>query len=284
MKIHKGQIKPFLFMLLGCIAYSLSLNLFLVPSNIVSGGITGLATVINVFTELNVGTLIIIFNIPILIAGLKTQGWKFILKCFITNFILGIIINICSMLPALSHNPILVAIYGGILQGVGVGLFYKYKYSSGGTELLARVLLPKVKILKPGEMIAILDGIIVISGSIVLQKPENALLSLITIYLSCKISDKIITGLNNSKMVYIITTKSSDLSKSLLENSPRGITAINAKGMYKNSEQTVLMTVISHTQFTKLKEIVQDVDPDAFLIVSNATDVLGQGFKSIKEI
>ncbi len=284
MHLEKIQIKSFLFMLTGCFFYALSLNLFFVPNKLVGGGITGLGTLINVLTGIGVGTLTILLNIPILIAALRTQGVKFVLKCFVTNLVLGIIINLLSFLPALTHSPILTAIYGGILQGIGIGLFYRYRYSSGGTELLARILLIKIKMLKPGQMIAVLDGIIVVTGSIVLNKPQNALLALIAIYIAAKISDKIITGFDNSKLVYIITKRPCEISSTLLSNSARGITEIKAKGMYKNSDQTILMTVIKYTEFTQLKEIVQNTDPDAFLIVSDTTEVLGQGFKSIDEI
>lgn len=283
MKPDKNQVKSFIFMTIGCFFYAMGVDLFIVPNSLVFGGITGLGTLLNIITGIGVGTFSILLNIPILIAALKTQGWRFVLKCFVTNFVLGIIINLFDFLPALTETPLLATIYGGILQGIGIGIFYRYKYSSGGTELLARILLIKMKWLKPGQMIALLDGIIVITGSFILKNPQNTLYALIAIYLTSKISDKIITGLDHSKLIYIITTKPESVSNTLFASSSRGITGITAKGMYKNSDQTILMTVIKHVQFPQLKEIVQKVDPNAFLIVGDATEVLGEGFKSIHE-
>lgn len=276
-------IERYLFMVLGGIFYGLAINLFLEPNQIVAGGATGIALIINAKTGLAVGMLSVCINLPILLLGLKTQGWRFILRCFITTMVVGFCTDGLSFLPALTLNPILGALYGGICQGFAIGFFIKYAVSSGGTELLARVIRPMFPGMSIPQVIALLDGAVVVSGAIILHNPENVLHALIVIFVSAQVSDMVITGFSKAKLCYIITEKPEPVSDILLKNSPRGITNLHATGMYARLPKGVLMTCVKAKQLHQLKLLVSEVDPDAFVIVSETTEVLGKGFKQIDE-
>ena len=278
----KTEVQRYFFMLVACVTYALAMNLFVVPNQIVSGGITGAATLVNIISGISIGIVTVSLNIPILLMGLKTQGLAFIIRCFITNATLGAMIDLLSFLPAMTTNPLIAAIYGGVLQGVAIGLFYRYSMSSGGTELLGRVICKYVPGISPAKMISLLDAIIVVTGALALKNPENVLMALIMIFLNAKVSDMIITGTDFAKMCYIITDKPEEVSAALLKNA-RGITNLTGVGMYTKTQHHVLMTVIKKSQFIGFKKTVRTVDPHAFVIVSEAAEVLGNGFKSITE-
>lgn len=276
----KREVIRYFFMVVACACYAVGLDMFLIPHNIIGGGIAGAATLINILSGISVGVLSIALNTPILLMGLKTQGAKFILRCFITTTILGIFTDAFAFLPSITDNPLLAAMYGGVAQGIGIGIFVKYSVSSGGTELLGRIIHHKVSAIGIPTLIAILDGMVVIAGAIVLRNPENVLYALILIFISTRISDTIITGLNRAKLCYIITDHPDEVSKRLLHNSPRGVTNIAGTGMYTHAPRGVLLTCVKSHQLEQTKRLVSEVDKDAFVIVSETTEVRGKGFET----
>ena len=278
----KDEVQRYGFMMLACFSYAMAMRLFVVPNQIVSGGVTGAATLGNILTGLPIGMLTVGLNLPILLMGLKTQGLLFIIRCFITNGMLGLFMDLLAFVPAMTTNTFIAAIYGGVLQGIGIGLFYRYSMSSGGTELLGRIILHYFPIMSPGKMVSLLDAIVVVAGSLALHNPENVLLALIMIFINSKICDMIITGTDYAKMCYIITNSPEEVSKALISKG-WGVTNMAGTGMYTKSQHNVLMTVIHKQYFTAFKKSVRDTDPAAFVIVSETTEVLGKGFKSIAE-
>ena len=280
-KQRKKALLRYLGAVVACFCYAMSLNLFIVPNGIVGGGMSGLATLINILTGVGVGLLTMLFNLPVLLMGLKSKGLAFILRCFVTNALLSVMVDAFSFLPSLTDNPLLASIYGGLLQGISIGMFFRCSVSSGGTELLARILQPHFPGLSLGSMLGILDGIIVLTGSFVLRNPQNVLHALIVIFISSQVSDKIITGLNRAKMCYIITEKADEVGEALIKNSPRGVTNLSGVGMFSKAKKNVLMTVVKRHQLMQLKKLVSGVDPCAFVIVSDTTEVLGNGFTGL---
>ena len=192
--------------------------------------------------------------------------------------VLGAFNELFTIIPNLTDNRILAAVYGGILQGLGIGIFIKFKVSSGGTELLAREINHWFKFLSIPVWLAILDAIIVISGAFAMRDPENIFYALILIFVSAKTSDLFIMGLNKSKQCYIITDYGKEISDSLIRHSPRGVTLIEGKGMYTENEKQVLLTCIRPQQVDQLKASVRQIDPHAFIIVTDANEVIGKGF------
>lgn len=280
------SIKEFSFMILACICYALSTVLFLAPNSIVAGGMTGLSVLINIIIDdlIPIGTIFILANIPVLILGIRYCGIKFVLKCLITVTSLGLITDLLGLfLYKFTDDYILASLYGGICQGIGIGLFIKYKFSSGGTELLGRVISKWTKISNIPIFVGLLDGIIVILGSIFTQNPNNMLYALIVIFVSTKVSEVVLMGLERSKVCIIVSDKGDEISKVLLENSPRGVTMLNGIGMYTKKEHEILLSCVKNRQLTQLKEIVKSIDPSAFIMINDAVEVRGKGFKDISE-
>ena len=278
------EAKGYVFMLVGCIMYALSTRLFLAPNSIVAGGVSGLSVLINLLNEkIPIGLISIAINVPILVAGIKFQGWKFIYRCLVTIVTLGVVTDIFEVLPALTPDGVLASLYGGVCQGIAIGLFVRFEFSSGGTELLGRLISRFVKVLKIPVCVGILDAIIVIAGAIVTKNPANMLYALIVVFVSTKVSEIILVGLDKSKLCFIISEKGEEIAKTLLEKSPRGVTMINGEGMYTHSEKNVLLTCVKNAQLTQLKQIVKDVDENAFIIINDSVEVRGKGFQNLNE-
>ncbi len=280
------ELKGYLFMLIGCIAYGSSTSLFLAKNEIIAGGVTGLAVLINyLHPNILIGMISIAINLPILIFGIKFQGWKFVIRCLITVATLGIVTDILGALfpDPLTTDGVLASLYGGICQGVGIGLFVRYEFSSGGTELLGRLITRFIKALNIPICVGILDGIIVVVGSIVTKNPSNMLHALIVVFLSTKVSEMILVGFEKSKLCIIITDKGEELSAELLKNSPRGVTMLDGQGMYTHKDHNVLLTCVKNQQLTQLKQIVKSVDEHAFIIINESAEVRGQGFQSLNQ-
>lgn len=275
----------FTAMTVGCCLYALGVDCFLVQNEIVGGGASGLATLIYLVTDgrVGIGIMTIAINIPILLLGLKQLGWKFMLRCLITIGVLALFNELFIDLPILTDNRILASVYGGILQGIGIGLFVKFKVSSGGTELLGREIRHWFKFFSIPVWTAILDAIIILSGAIVLRDIENVLYALILIFVSAKTSDILIMGINRSKLCYIITDRGGEISEFLLSHSPRGITMLEGKGMYTGQEHQVLLTCVKPHQIDQLKAAVRQIDEHAFVIVGDAAEVIGKGFRDMQD-
>lgn len=276
-------IKGYLFMLAACAAYALSTDLFLAPNSIVAGGVSGLSVLIHLLNEkIPIGAISIAINIPILILGIRFCGWKFIFKCLLTIACLGIATDLLFFLPRMTDNPILASLYGGICQGIGIGLFVRYEFSSGGTELLGRLISNWTKMIKIPVCVGILDGIIVVLGAVFTKNPDNMLYALIVIFVSTKISELIIMGFEKSKLCIIVSDKGKEISDVLLKNSPRGVTMMDGEGMYTGKEHNVLLTCVKSRQLTQLKQLVRSVDETAFIIINESVEVRGKGFQQLK--
>lgn len=283
------EIRRYGFMVLGCLSYALSLEALLIPNNIVGGGISGAASLINILTGLPTGLFIALINLPILILGFKTMGWKFILRCFITTACLSLATEFWNLvlpknavlLDRITSDGVLASLYGGILQGIGIGLFIKYETSSGGTELLGRLTHLIIPFGTIATHVALFDGLVVVLGAFCLSSLENILYALILIFVSAKVSDLLIMGIAKAKMCYIITEKADSVGEYLVSHSPRGVTLVDGKGMYTKTEKGVLLTCVKNNQILTLKETIKMLDENAFLIVTDANEVYGKGFRHI---
>lgn len=275
----------FFAMAVGCCLYALGVDCFLVHNEIVGGGASGVATLVYLLTDgkIGIGVMTVAVNIPIMLIGLRQMGWKFIVRSLITIVCLGAFNELFTVIPSLTENRILAAVYGGILQGLGIGIFIKFKVSSGGTELLAREINHWLKFFSIPVWIALLDAAVVISGAVAMHDFENIFYALILIFVSAKTSDLFIMGLNRSKLCYIITDLGEEISDYLIHHSPRGITLMEGKGMYSKESKQVLLTCVKPQQIDQLKSIVKQMDEHAFVIVSDATEVIGKGFSDKRQ-
>lgn len=278
------ELTGYLFMLLGCVFYGAGTSLFLATNNIVAGGVSGLAILVNYFVEnLPVGMLLIAFNVPILVLGIKFLGWKFILRCLVTIVCLGVITDFLALIPQFTKDKVLASLYGGVCQGIGIGIFVRFEFSSGGTELLGRMVSGWIKGLSIPLAVGILDGIIVILGAIFTKDPNNMLYALIVVFVSTKLSEVVLVGLEKSKLCIIISDKGEEIAQELLRQSPRGVTMLDGQGMYTMKEHKVLLTCVKNRQLTQLKQIVKRIDEHAFIIINESVEVRGKGFQSLED-
>ncbi len=276
--------KSYLSMLIGCAAYACSTSFFLAPNSIVAGGVTGISVLVNhFFANVPVGMLSIALNIPILLLAIRFYGWRFVGRSLLTIVVLGVATDLFALLQPATADGVLASLYGGVFQGVAIGLFLQSGFSSGGTELLGRIIARIIKNGKVPLCVGILDGIIVILGAIFTKNPNNMLFAIIVIFVSTKVSETILVGIEKSKLCIIISDKGEAISEALIQASPRGVTMLDGEGMYTRSAHNVLFTCVKNRQLSQLKQIVNSVDPSAFIIINDSVEVRGKGFRSLQD-
>ena len=279
-------LKDIIFSIIGCIFISAGIVFFLLPLKISAGGFSGIATITYYLFNLKLGTVIWILNIPLLIIGFFRIGKYFFFKTMFATWLLSFCINFFeNMNLFLNIDDILLsAIYGGVIIGIGTTCIFKANNSTGGTELLIQIILSYKDNIKVSKLLIIIDSIIVGLNLIVFKQIEIGLYSFIVIFLNSKIVDLFIEGVNFTKVVYIISDKTMEISNKILNELDRGATGIYGKGMYKNKDKLILMCVIKKRDLIRLKEIVRSIDNAAFMIISDAIDVYGLGFNKERKI
>lgn len=273
----RENIVEYMYVIVGAAIIAIGFNVFLLPNQVASGGVSGISTILHGLFGWNPGFIQYAFNIPLFIAGVVVLGKKFGIKSFIGTITLPFIVLLTNSWGPWTDNPLLGALFGGIVVGLGIGLVFKGNASTGGTDLLAQIIT-KYSGISLGTSVLLIDGIIAISAAIVFDL-EKGLYALIGLYVTTKTIDIIQLGLSQSKMVYIITMKQDEVRDAIYAEIDRGVTKLPAIGGYTREARPVLMVVVYQTEFTKLKQLIKNVDPSAFVIVSDAYEVLGEGFK-----
>lgn len=273
----RESIVEYMYVIVGAAIIAIGFNVFLLPNQVASGGVSGISTILHGLFGWNPGFIQYAFNIPLFIAGVVVLGKKFGIKSFIGTITLPFIVLLTNSWGPWTDNPLLGALFGGIVVGLGIGLVFKGNASTGGTDLLAQIIT-KYTDISLGTSVLLIDGIIAISAAIVFDL-EKGLYALIGLYVTTKTIDIIQLGLSQSKMVYIITMKQDEVRDAIYAEIDRGVTKLPAIGGYTREARPVLMVVVYQTEFTKLKQLIKNVDPSAFVIVSDAYEVLGEGFK-----
>ena len=251
-------------------------------AGMVTGGFSGIAIIVKAGTKGLYGNGVplwvtnLVLNVPVFILAAKIKGFSFVKKALMGDISLTVWL---AVLPAwkLSEDIFLAALYGGILQGVGIGLVFLGGGTTGGTDLLAAIIQKYMKHYSIAQIMQFVDGAVVVAGMYVFGV-ERALYAIIAVYLVTKVSDGIIAGLKFSKAVYIITDKPDEVSRMVMEDIDRGITGIRAKGMYSGNDKLMLFCVVGKKELVRLKEMIDEIDPKAFVIVGDAREVHGEGF------
>ena len=275
----KNIVVEYFFVILGAAVIALGFNLFLFPNQVASGGVSGISTILNGLFGWNAGLVQYAFNIPLFIAGVLILGKSFGFKSLLGTLALPFFVILTEDWEVATTDPLLASIFGGIVVGLGIGLVFKGKASTGGTDLLAQIIT-KYTGLTLGTSVLIIDGVIAVSAAIVFDL-ERGLYAIVALFVTTKTIDVIQMGFSQSKMVYIITNKQDEVRDAIYRDVNRGVTKLPAVGGYTGEERPVIMVVVYQTEFTKLKQVVKTVDPSAFVIVSDAYEVLGEGFKRV---
>ncbi|RTR36343.1 YitT family protein [Robertmurraya yapensis] len=273
------KIFEYIYILLGSAIIALSFNLFLLPNQIASGGVSGISTITDSVFGWEPAYVQWAFNIPLFVAGVIFLGKQFGFKTLIGTIFLPFVVFLSNDMEPWTNDPLLGALFGGIGIGLGLGIVFLGKASTGGTDLAAQII-NKFTGFSLGTCVAIIDGLIVLTAAIVFDI-ERGLYALIALYVTSKTIDLVQIGLGRSKMVMIITGKQAEVSEGILNKIDRGVTKLSAYGGYTDQERPTLMCVVDQTEFTKLKQLVRSIDPTAFVVVMDASEVLGEGFKRV---
>ncbi|BAU28656.1 uncharacterized membrane-anchored protein YitT (DUF2179 family) [Aneurinibacillus soli] len=281
-KTHKKTsklklVKRALFIFLGAVLVSIGLEIFLVPNNIIDGGIVGVSIILSHLTSVKLGVFLFVLNLPFLFIGYKQIGKTFALSTLFGIAVMSIGTSFLHPVPELTEDPLLAAVFGGIILGIGVGMVIRYGGSLDGTEIVAIVFNKRIP-LSVGETVMFFNIFILGSAGFVFGW-ERAMYSLIAYYIAFKMIDVTIQGLDESRAVWIISEMHREIGDILLARLGRGVTYLNGEGAYTGDRKQVIFCVITRLEEAKLKSIIEDIDPGAFLAVGAINNVRGGNFK-----
>lgn len=272
--------------IVGAFALAASFVLFITPYKIVPGGVYGISIVLHYLFNTPVGLVALCFDIPLTILGIKFLGPRFGFKTVLGFSLTAIFTDTLTFFwgfkPLVEGDALLSSIFGGVLAGLGLGLIFKSKATSGGSDIVAMIIAKYTK-LPLGMLMIYVDSVIVLVGLVVFQDWKIPLYSWIVIFITGKVIDVVLEGVSYDKSLFIISDKHEDIREKIINNLDRGGTFIDGKGMYNMAEKKIIFTVVSRRELAILEEYIHEIDPHAFLTILDATEILGEGFKSLKE-
>lgn len=264
--------------IIGAGIMAIGISLFLLPNQLSSGGVSGIATIAYYIFNFPMGVVIESINIPLFLWAFYKLGKGFVLKSIIGTISLSVFIDVLDTLKPLTQDKFLACIYGGIITGLGSAIILKSHSSTGGSELISNILKKYQPNIRMSYVIMIFDIIVVSLNIIFLKKIEIGLYSAIAIYLMGKIIDIVFEGIYFTKLIIIVSDKSEEISKEIGNVVRRGTTGLYGKGMYTNSEKLVLMCAASRGDVSKVKYVARRIDPKSFIVITNSREVVGLGF------
>lgn len=279
-KIWRG-VARYSAIIIGSAMFALGFAMFLDPNHINCGGVSGLSMIIlHLWDFTSIGVLSALLNLPLFLIGLKKVGWRFFFGSLVGMLVSSLLIDwFAVILPPMSIDKMLSAIFGGVLTGVGLGIVFAAEASTGGTDILGRLLKrisPNVPI---GKMMLLIDIFVITLTGIVFQDIESTLYSAITLTVSSIMIDKVVYSMDFSKVAWVISDHYEEISTAVCDQLDRGVTMIDAKGYYLRQPKSVLLCAVKRSQIAALKELVHSIDPNAFVILQDAHQVIGDGFK-----
>ncbi len=275
----KSVALDILFGVVGSFLYAAAVRMFIDPNQISVGGLTGIGSVLNYLWHFPIGLSVLVMNVPLFLLSWRKLGRGFFFKTLFATVVMSAVLDGVGFLPVFSENKLLAAVAGGVLAGVGLGLIFSRGMATGGTDLLAKLIKGWFRGVSYGKVILFADAVILIFSAIIYRDLWSILYSAITVWLSATVIDTILNGMERAKSVSIITDKKQEVLEGILRDVNRGATLWDAEGGYTKTGRTVILVVVRSYELFHLKQTVKNADPNAFLIVSDATEVLGNGFQ-----
>lgn len=272
------KMKSVLFTIFGTMITGFAIGAFLTPNKVVGGGASGISTILYHTFGIQPGLSFFLINIVFLLLGLTVLGKKFILKTLLGITLLSLFTQIFSFCPIYTENLILTTVFGGILYGFGIGMSFAAGASTGGTDIIGRIIQTKVPYMPIGKMLLIVDGIIIIISFFVFRDIELILFGVLTLFVSSYSIDLIISKLNVSNIAFVITDKGKEISEKLVSTSPRGVTLIDVKGVYTGSEKQMLFCALKESESEAFQKKILEIDETAFIVFSMSQRIKGNGF------
>ncbi len=274
------KLRKYFAIILGSIIMALGLDLFLVPSQIAPGGISGLSTVLHYLTGVPVGVLIFIINIPIFVFGAKNFSRSYVIHSFLGMILLSVFTSFFESFKPITSDIILSSVFGGAFVGAGAGIVFRFGATTGGTDIVVMLLKKRFKGFSTGNFVALVDAVIVLIAGLVFKTWETVLYSTLSLLVSSYMVDAIVEGVDYAKAVFIVSELPDEIAKSISDRLSRGTTCFMGYSPYTHNEKNTLLCVVRRFEISKLKNIIYETDKNAFVIVTDTKEVLGNGFKN----
>lgn len=266
---------------LGVLLTALGLDIFLIPNKIAAGGVSGIATVLHYLFTIPVGVAMLALNVPLFLMGIYRLGLKFGFRSLYGTISLSFFVDVLDpFLPVLTHDPLLASIFGGVLTGLGLGLVFRFRGTTGGTDLAAAVLRTYTGA-NVGQLLFVVDALVVLAAGFAFKSWELAMYAFITIFVTAWLIDLVQEGFSYAKAFFIISGHAESIADAVLHEMDRGATVLSGKGAFSGSERNVLLVVVNRAEVTHLKDLILNIDSRAFVILTDAHEVLGEGFKPL---
>lgn len=269
----RRAISKYVFLFIGSVLAAVGLEIFLIPNNVIDGGIVGISIITSYLTKVPLSIYIIVFNIPFLIMGYKQIGKTFVLSSLFAIVSLSIWTSVFHPIPGLTKDVLLASVFGGITLGLGVGLIIRNGGSLDGTEMVA-IILNKRSTFSVGEMVMFFNIFILSSAGLIFGW-DRAMYSLMAYFIAYKVIDIVIEGLDEAKAVFIVSDYTTEIADAIIARLGRGVTYLSGRGGFSNDDKTVIYSVVNRIEVSKLKSIIQDKDENAFVTITDVSDVMG---------
>ncbi len=270
-------------MSVGAVVYSIGIAMFLDPNNLAPGGITGVGIILGEFIPLETGTIVFMLNVPLIILGFWKLGRKLVWRTFYSIALTSALIDIININygHAVTDDKIISALVGSSLVSIGIGWIMMNGGTTGGSDIIIRLLRKRFPHIKTSALFLVFDFVVVSASAVAFQDVVVALYALVAVVTGAVVLDKVLYGTDEAKMIYIISDHSQPIADRLLSELEVGVTFVQGKGAYTGKEKDVIMVVVRKIIYPKVEEIVKEIDPVAFMIVSNASEIYGEGYKNI---
>ncbi|MCR4434745.1 MAG: YitT family protein [Clostridiales bacterium] len=266
-------IQKYFFLFIGSILAAAGLEIFLIPNNIIDGGVVGISIIASHFTQIPLGIFTFVLNIPFLFFGYKQIGKTFVVSSLFSITCLSFWVSVFHPIPGLTNDVLLATVFGGIILGIGVGLIIRYGGSLDGTEIVA-IVLNKRTVFSVGQIVMFFNIFILSSAGLAFGW-DKAMYSLIAYFIAFKVIDITIEGLDEAKAAIIISEKGQEIAETIIARLGRGVTFLDGKGGYSDSRKTILYSVVTRLEVAKLKSIINDKDEGAFVTITDVSDIMG---------
>ena len=281
-----GRVWKVFVIVLGAFLFGFVFQAFLLPNQIVSGGVTGIAMILNAFTHWPIGLMVIVMNIPLFLIAWRHFGLDFLLGSLLGMGLSSAFVDLFALTGlVLTNEPMLASIIGGVLKGTALGMIYYYGASTGGIDIAAKLVRQRYSQLNFGTVVLIMDVAIILGYALIVKNYDSAMYSVIAMYVTTKVIDLVLYGLDNSCTCHIISEKSEAITRELTSgHMHRGVTILEGEGAYTHKQKHVILCVIKRSQIPELRRTIRALDENAFVIITEAKNVFGRGFEKISEV
>lgn len=278
-KLKKRVWKNVILCVIGSVLVAVAISLFLEPNNVAPGGVSGIAIMVEYLTDFSVGTVTVIINIPLMILGFVKLGKAFTLSTGACVLLSSALTDLFALIKPVTHDRLMAALAGGAIFAAGLALIFRTGATTGGTDIIIRLLRLKYRHIKSGVIFFVIDGIISLASGFVFRNFDIALYALLSLVVMTIVMDTVLYGSDEAKLAFIITEKQDDIVKLIFEHLDGGASIINAKGAYSGEKKHIVLCAVRKQLLPKLEELTLEADNDSFMIVASANEIYGEGFK-----